>query len=220
MSDMSFFSGRALRGVLGGLALLALAFRPWPALAESTAPAPTIVVLGDSISAEFGLARDSGWVQLLRDRLKAQHLNYNVVNASISGDTTSNGAARLPALLSQYKPQVLIIELGGNDGLRGLPVVDARSNLEHMVTLAKSAGAKVLITGIQLPPNYGPQYTSQFAGMFPQVASQQHITLVPFLFQGFAEDSDLFQGDRIHPSAAAQPMLLDNVWGPLQPLLR
>ena len=189
-------------------------------LAESTAPVPTIVVLGDSISAEFGLARDSGWVQLLRDRLKAQHLNYNVVNASISGDTTSNGAARLPALLTQYKPQVLIIELGGNDGLRGLPVVDARANLERMVTLGKNAGAKVIITGIQLPPNYGPQYTSQFAGMFPQVASQQHVTLVPFLFQGFAEDSDLFQGDRIHPSAAAQPMLLDNVWAPLQPLLR
>ncbi len=199
---------------------MVLALQPWPALAESTAPGATIVVLGDSISAEFGLARDSGWVQLLRDRLKAQHLNYNVVNASISGDTTSNGAARLPAILNQYKPQVLIIELGGNDGLRGLPVVDARANLEHMVALAKGSGARVVLTGIQLPPNYGPQYTTQFAGMFPQVASQQHVTLVPFLFQGFAEDTDLFQGDRIHPSAAAQPMLLDNVWGPLQPLLR
>ena len=191
-----------------------------PAAAAHAADGPaTLLVVGDSISAEFGLARDSGWVQLLRERLKAQHLDYNVVNASISGDTTSNGLARLPALLAQYHPRLVIIELGGNDGLRGMPVSTARSNLVQMITLSKAAGARIVITGIQMPPNYGPQYTSAFAAMYPDIARTEHVVLVPFLFQGFAEDTELFQGDRIHPSASAQPMLLDNVWGPLKPLL-
>jgi len=217
---MNSFLCRALRHALYGLILLTGGgLLPDARAAAAAAQPATILVVGDSISAEFGLARDSGWVQLLRDRLKAQHLDYSVVNASISGDTTSNGLARLPALLKQYHPRVVIIELGGNDGLRGIPVASARDNLEHMIALAKADGARVVITGIQLPPNYGPQYTSAFASMYPALAQSQHVTLVPFLFQGFAEDTDLFQGDRIHPSAQAQPMLLDNVWNPLKALL-
>jgi acyl-CoA thioesterase I len=179
----------------------------------------TLLVLGDSISAEFGLARDTGWVQLLRDRLKQQHFDYNVVNASISGDTTSNGLARLPALLEREHPQIVVVELGGNDGLRGLSIESAKSNLAQIIALCQSAHAKVVITGIQLPPNYGPDYTSKFAAMYPDLAKEKHVGLVPFLFAGFAEDSELFQGDRIHPSADAQPMLLNNVWEPLKPLL-
>jgi len=179
----------------------------------------TLLVLGDSISAEFGLARDTGWVQLLRDRLKQQHFDYNVVNASISGDTTSNGLARLPALLLREHPDIVVVELGGNDGLRGLSIESAQSNLAQIIALCQAAHAKVVITGIQLPPNYGPDYTSKFAAMYPELAKEKHVALVPFLFAGFAEDSELFQGDRIHPSAEAQPMLLNNVWEPLKPLL-
>ncbi len=199
-------------GLIVGSVLLAGSLR------AAAAPA-TLLVVGDSISAEYGLTRDSGWVQLLRDRLKAQHLDYTVVNASISGDTTSNGLARLPPLLAQYHPRVVIIELGGNDGLRGMPVAAAKANLVQMITLSKAAGARVVVTGIQMPPNYGAQYTGSFAAMYPEIAKSEHVALVPFLFQGFAEDTDLFQGDRIHPSANAQPMLLENVWGPLKPLL-
>lgn len=176
-------------------------------------------MLGDSISAEYGLARDTGWVQLLRDRLKQQHFDYNVVNASISGDTTSNGLARLPPLLLREHPDIVVIELGGNDGLRGLPIDTARGNLAQIIALCQAAHARVVITGIQLPPNYGPDYTTKFAAMYGELAKDKHVALVPFLFAGFAEDSELFQGDRIHPSAEAQPMLLNNVWGPLKPLL-
>jgi len=197
-----------ISGIPGGLAS-----------AAPDAHQATLLVVGDSISAEFGLVRDTGWVQLLRERLEQQHFDYNVVNASISGDTTSNGLARLPALLAREHPEIVIIELGGNDGLRGLPVPAAKNNLEQMILLAKAAHAKVLITGIQLPPNYGSDYTSQFMAMYADLAKSQKIALVPFLFAGFATESDLFQGDRIHPSAEAQPMLLNNVWQPLQPLL-
>jgi acyl-CoA thioesterase-1 len=217
MSDMYSLLRRAQTRFLLGSTLIVGSLLGATA-SSLAAPPQTILVVGDSISAEFGLARNSGWVQLLRDRLKTQHLDYNVVNASISGDTTSNGLARLPPLLSQH-PKIVIIELGGNDGLRGIPVASARDNLAHMIDLAKAAGAHVVITGIQLPPNYGPQYTTSFAQMYPALAQSEHVSLVPFLFQGFAEDADLFQGDRIHPSAEAQPMLLDNVWGPLKPLL-
>jgi acyl-CoA thioesterase I len=219
MSNMTRLTRRKLIGRIAVSAFVLLGCLKGPASAAPPSHQATLLVLGDSISAEYGLARDTGWVQLLRDRLKQQHFDYNVVNASISGDTTSNGLARLPPLLLREHPDIVVIELGGNDGLRGLPIDTARGNLAQIIALCQAAHARVVITGIQLPPNYGPDYTTKFAAMYGELAKDKHVALVPFLFAGFAEDSELFQGDRIHPSAEAQPMLLNNVWGPLKPLL-
>ncbi len=181
-----------------------------------------IVVLGDSLSAEYGLARGTGWVALLEQRLAAQRVNAKVVNASISGDTTSGGRSRLAAVLKQHKPSILVIELGGNDALRGLPMAMSKDNLRAMTRAAKAAGAKVLLLGMQMPPNYGAAYGREFAEVFEQVAKEEKAGLVPFLLKGVADRADAeswFQSDRIHPLARAHPVMLDNVWPALKPLL-
>ncbi len=199
------------------------------ALAATSAPAnaqgakPRLLVLGDSLSAEYGLARGSGWVALLEQRLAREKLAWQVVNASISGDTTSGGRSRLPALLKQHRPQVVIIELGGNDALRGLPLAMTQSNLAEMARLAKAAGARVLVAGIAVPPNYGRAYGEGLLALFGTVAKAEGAALVPFLLSGVADApnaDDMFQPDRIHPKAEAHPRMLDNVWPVLQPLLR
>jgi len=181
-----------------------------------------IVVLGDSLSAEYGLARGTGWVALLEQRLAAQRVNAKVVNASISGDTTSGGRSRLAAVLKQHKPSILVIELGGNDALRGLPMAMSKDNLRAMTRAAKAAGAKVLLLGMQMPPNYGAAYGKEFVQLFEQVARDEKTALAPFLLAGVAERPDAeswFQPDRIHPLAKAHPLMLDNVWRALKPLL-
>ncbi|WP_263536008.1 arylesterase [Paucibacter sp. TC2R-5] len=184
--------------------------------------APLILVVGDSLSAEYGLARGQGWVALLEQRLKEKKLPQRVMNASISGDTTAGGRARLGALLTQHKPSVVIIELGGNDALRGLPLAASLDNLTAMTRAAKASGAKVLLLGMQVPPNYGASYGREFAGLFERVAKEEKAALLPFLLKGVADRPDAmdwFQSDRIHPLAKAHPLMLDLVWPKLQPLL-
>ena len=181
-----------------------------------------MLVLGDSLSAEYGLARGSGWVALLERRLKQQKLPVSVVNGSISGDTTSGGRSRLPALLKQHRPGIVILELGGNDALRGLPLAMTQANLTEMARAAKAAGARVLIAGMQVPPNYGRKYGEDFSELFARVAKAEGAQLVPFLLKGVADGPDadaMFQADRIHPVAQAHPRMLDNVWPVLRPLL-
>ncbi|GIZ51521.1 arylesterase [Noviherbaspirillum aridicola] len=180
----------------------------------------TLLVLGDSLSAEYGLVRGSGWVSLLEKRIKEENLPVTVVNASISGETTSGGRARLPALLDKHRPDLVIIELGGNDGLRGLPVKSAEANLRAMITASQQANARVLLAGMQIPPNYGREYTQQFFGMYRKLAQETRAALVPFLLEGVADRVDLFQADRIHPTAQAQPVILDNIWPVLKGMLR
>lgn len=182
-----------------------------------------MLIVGDSLSAEYGLQRGKGWVALLEQRIAAQKLPVRVVNASISGDTTAGGRSRLPALLQQHKPTVVVIELGGNDALRGLPLQGTRENLQAMTRAAQAAGARALLVGMQVPPNYGRQYAEDFAALFGTVAKAEGAALVPFLLAGVADGPDptaLFQPDRIHPNAQAQPIMLDNVWPALRPLLR
>jgi len=190
------------------------------ASAAAHAEAPVILVFGDSISAGYGLARvEQGWVELLKTRLKEQGYGYQVVNASVSGETTAGGLARLPRALELHHPGIVILELGGNDGLRALPIAQMRANLTQMVTLAGAAGAKVLLLGMRMPPNYGPQYTEQFAMVFSDLAREKKIPLVPFLLTDIALSATLLQGDDIHPNALGQPVLLENVWPQLKPLL-
>ena len=191
-------------------------------LSPAQATPPTVLVLGDSLSAEYGLAKGSGWVALLEQRLAQEKRTMKVVNASISGDTTSGGLARLPPLLKQHAPAVLVIELGGNDALRGLPLDMTRDNLRTMVRLARTAKTQVLLLGMQVPPNYGPDYAQQFAASFGTVAKEQKVALVPFFLKDVADvpnAADFFQSDRIHPTAAAHPILLNNVWPALKRLL-
>jgi acyl-CoA thioesterase-1 len=189
------------------------------AAASAHSASKTLLVLGDSLSAEYGLARGSGWVPLLEKRLKEQNLDVKVVNASISGDTTSGGRARLQPLLDRHKPDVLVLELGANDALRGLPVASTESNLRSIIESAQKIGAKVLLVGMQIPPNYGGEYASRFSGLFPKLAKEHQLPLVPFFLAPLLERPDLFQADRLHPTAQAQPLLLDAVWPRLQPLL-
>lgn len=179
----------------------------------------SILVLGDSLSAEYGLARGEGWVHLLQKKLATEKITATIVNASISGETTSGGKARLPALLAKHQPAIVIIELGANDALRGLSLDATQENLRSMISSAKDAKAKVLLVGMQIPPNYGGDYTKQFAALFPKLAKENKSTLVPFMLQGIAEKPELFQADRIHPSAAAHPKILNNIWPQLKPLL-
>lgn len=179
----------------------------------------TIVVVGDSLSSGYGMAADQSWVTLLQGRLKAEGYEHEIVNASIAGDTSAGGMARLPRLIERHRPVVVVLELGGNDGLRGLPVAALRDNLARMVELAKDSGAKVLIAGIRLPPNYGPAYTESLAAVYPELAARYEVALVPFLLEGVALDRSRMQGDGIHPNAAGQPFIADNVWHALQPLL-
>jgi len=179
----------------------------------------TILVYGDSLSSAYGIAEKRGWVALLGERLQRERLDYSVVNASISGETTSGGLNRIAKVLAQHKPALLILELGGNDGLRGLPVAEMKNNLSAMIRHAHKAGARVLLVGIRMPPNYGPDYTREFESAFAAVAKRHRTALVPFVFEGMGDDFAKFQPDRIHPTEAAQPILLDNVWKALKPLL-
>jgi acyl-CoA thioesterase I len=191
------------------------------ASASARAEAPLILVFGDSISAGYGLAHvEQGWVELLKARLNALGYGYQVVNASVSGETTAGGLARLPRALELHHPKIVILELGGNDGLRALPIAQMRANLTQMAELASAAGAKVLLLGMRMPPNYGPEYTEQFALVFSDLARDRKLPLVPFLLTDIALSPTLLQGDDIHPNAAGQPILLDNVWPTLKPLLR
>jgi acyl-CoA thioesterase I len=192
-------------------------------LLASGAPAAaerSILILGDSISSAYGISPQRGWVALLGERLKRERLDYIVANASISGDTTAGGAARLPRALEQHKPAVVVLELGGNDGLRGLPVAEMKRNLSAMIEQSRKAGARVLLVGMQIPPNYGPDYTEKFDAVFSDLAKQHKTALVPFLMEDFADKPDLFQPDRIHPTEAAQPLMLERVWKALRPLLK
>ena len=191
--------------------------------ANVPAKSKTILVLGDSLSAEYGLKRGSGWVTLLENKLKTEKLSFGVVNASISGDTTSGGRSRLVALLTQHQPSHVIIELGGNDALRGLALQLSQDNLNQMTIIAQKSGAKVLLIGMQVPPNYGKDYNARFAAMFADVAKAHKVALVPFLLKGVADVPDstrLFQADRIHPKEEAHPVMLGNVWPELRKLLK
>ncbi len=178
----------------------------------------SILVLGDSLSAEYGLARGSGWVALLQQRLKAEKFDSTITNASISGETSSGGKTRLPALLQQ-RPDIVIIELGANDALRGLQLSATESNLRAMISAAQQAKAKVLLVGMRIPPNYGRDYTEKFFSLYGTLAKQTKVPLVPFLLDGVADKPELFQADRIHPVAQAHPVMLNNVWSGLKPLL-
>ena len=195
------------------------------ATAKAAAPqgSKLILVVGDSLSAEYGLARGSGWVALLEQQLKAEKLAVKVVNASISGDTTSGGAARLAPLLAQHKPSHVVIELGANDALRGLPVKMTEDNLTKMTQAAQKSGAKVLLVGMQLPPNYGADFGARFAGVFATVAKANKAALVPFMLKGVADipnPLELFQADRVHPRAEAHPIILANIWPELKKILK
>ena len=176
-------------------------------------------MLGDSLSAGYGLPRQSGWVRLLEQRLAELGYPHRVVNASQSGDTTAGGLTRLPALLKRLSPAVLIIELGANDGLRGIPFAEIEANLTRLVRLGKAAGARVLVVGNRLPPNYGTAYTDRFQALFGEIAGREQVALIPRLLAGVAEDWALMQADGMHPNAQAQPQMLDNVWSALKPLI-
>ncbi len=180
----------------------------------------TVLVLGDSLSAEYGLARGAGWVALLEQKLKAEKIDARIVNASISGETTSGGRARLPALLTQHKPQIVVIELGANDGLRGLPVAAAEANLRQMANLSQKQDAKVMLIGMRMPPNYGRAYTERFFNMYQNLAKEVKAPLVPFMLEGVADKPALFQADRLHPTAQAHPIILNNIWPTFKALIQ
>ena len=190
------------------------------AAAQGAPASHRVVVLGDSLSAGYGLAQGTGWVALLDKRLKERKPDYSVANASISGDTTAGGRSRLPAVLAREKPSVVILELGGNDALRGLSLASSEGNMKAMIEASQAAGAKVLLVGMRIPPNYGPDYSERFFAIFGKLAQQYKLPLVPFLLEGVALDPALMQADGLHPVAAAQPRVLDTVWKPLRPLLR
>lgn len=193
----------------------------WVAAVPAYAETPVILVFGDSISAGYGLPHvERGWVALLQAKLKTEGYGYEVVNASVSGETTAGGLARLPRALAVHRPAVVILELGGNDGLRALPIEQMRANLSRMIDLAKGAGAKVLLLGMRMPPNYGPQYTEQFSAVYPDLAREKHVPVVPFLLSAVALHPDLMQADGLHPDEQAEPLLLAAVWPALEPLLK
>ena len=200
-----------------------------PGFAQSRAQAtvrpapPTVLIVGDSLSAEYGLRRGTGWVPLLEKQLAGENISAKVVNASISGDTTSGGRSRLPALLAQHRPSAVVIELGGNDALRGLPLDMTEKNLLAMTQASKKAGARVLLVGMQVPPNYGGAYGTTFSGLFAKVARQENVALVPFFLKGVADGNDTtanFQADRIHPNEPSQSKMLANVWPELKKIIQ
>lgn len=199
-----------------GLVLTAIVGMAFPAAVQA---AQTILVLGDSLSAEYGIARDAGWVKLLEKRLREERLDYNVVNASISGETTVGGKTRLPDLLKRHRPAIVVVELGANDALRGLPLKTTETNLRGIVTSATDAKARVLLVGMRIPPNYGQDYAERFHGLYGKLAEEYRLRLVPFFLDKVIEKPEWFQQDRIHPTAEAQRTLLDNVWPQLKPLL-
>jgi acyl-CoA thioesterase I len=201
-----------------GILLTSLLFA-CSAAAAATAD-KVILVFGDSLSAGYGLGKATdGWVSLLQKRLSDQGYGYRVVNASVSGETTSGGKARLPRALAQHRPELVILELGANDGLRALPLAGARTNLSEMITTTQRSGAKLLLVGIQIPPNYGAQYAGGFRDLFDDLARHHRVPLVPWLMKGVALESRYMQDDGLHPNAEGQPLLLENVWPRLQPLL-
>ncbi len=187
--------------------------------ASATSAPPTVLILGDSLSAAYGIGIEEGWVSLLKQRIAARGLSDQVVNASISGETTSGGLARLPALLTRHRPAVLVIQLGANDGLRGLSLAALRENLTRLVQQGRASGSRVLLVGIQLPPNYGAAFNRGFQAVFDAVSESEGVPLVPTLLAGVAEDWSLMQPDGLHPTAQAQPRILENVWPGLLPLL-
>jgi acyl-CoA thioesterase-1 len=179
----------------------------------------SILVVGDSLSAGYGVPLDLGWVTLLQARLVEEGYGYRVVNASISGDTTGGGLRRLPRALDKHRPDIVILELGGNDGLRGLPVAEIRENFEQMIELSRAAGAEVILAGMQMPPNYGARYTDEFSALYPDLAGRFELALIGFFMEDVALDPTKMQADGIHPNEAGQPLLLDNVWSVLVPVL-
>ena len=184
------------------------------------AGAPNIVIYGDSLSAAYGLPQGAGWPTLLQERLKQKKFNYNVVNVSISGETSAGGAARIALTVRETRPAVLVLALGANDGLRGLPVAQLRDNLAAIIKAAKAVKCQVIVVGMRMPPNYGQRYTEQFQSSFTDLAKAQRLALVPFLLEGVAQRPELFQQDQLHPTEAAQPLILENVWKALNPLLK
>lgn len=189
-------------------------------LALSARADPLLLVYGDSLSAGYGLPQGTGWVDLLADRLRSEKSGFRVVNASVSGETTHGGLNRLPVVLAQHRPDIVIIELGGNDGLRGLSLETTTNNLAAMVRAVQKTGARAMIVGMQLPPNYGTAYTKKFQGLFEEVAREQKALLVPFMLAGFGDKREYFQPDGIHPTAEAQSLILDNIWPVLAPALK
>ncbi|MGS0892291.1 arylesterase [Burkholderia stagnalis] len=208
----------AIAALLGGM-LAATGFARASAAPAQTAGQPVLVVLGDSLSAEYGLPRDTGWVALLRQRLATERIDYSVANASVSGDTTSGGRARLPAVLQRLKPSIVVIELGANDALRGVPLATTERNLRDIIADARRARALVVLVGMYVPPNYGPDYTQKFHAVYTRLSKDLGVPLVPFLLAGIENKPDMFQSDQIHPARQAQGVLLDNVWPTLKPLL-
>lgn len=219
MSKTSYW---ILRHFRAGIVILAglLIYAGWPSSSLYAADQhPKILVLGDSLSAAYGLEQDQGWVALLRERLSDQGYPYKVINAAISGETTQGGLTRLPQLLKDHQPEIVFLELGGNDGLRGQPIPKTKANLNQMIELAQASGAQVVLGGIMIPPNYGPRYTQMFSQMYPDLAEEHDTAVIPFILQGIADQPNLMQADQIHPKAQAQPMLLNNIWPVLMPLL-
>jgi len=200
--------------------LLLLSLLVPPGTSPAAGAAPTLLIVGDSLSAAYGLDQDDGWVSLLEQRLAREGYRQRVVNASISGDTTSGARARLTAELDRYGPAIVLIELGGNDGLRGLPLEEIRRNFADMIELCRERRARVVLAGMRLPPNYGRAYTHGFEQVYASLAAEYRVTLIPFLLEGLDDGLEYFQADAIHPNAAAQAVILDNVWRHLQPLLK
>jgi acyl-CoA thioesterase-1 len=202
------------------LALLAAIVPAWSHGSTARDTSPTILVLGDSVSAGYGLASDEGWVALLQNRLKSQGYGYRVVNASVSGETTTGGLARLSRALTVHRPQIVIVELGGNDGLRALPLETSRRNLERIIEASQAAGARVLLLGMKIPPNYGPRYSQGFEQLFRDLARRYRLPFEPFFLEPIALAPGMMQADGLHPTAKAQPVMLDTVWPVLKPMLR
>jgi acyl-CoA thioesterase-1 len=192
----------------------------WPLVAAGASANRAILVFGDSLSAGYGLALSRGWVALLEERLQRERAHYIVANASISGDTSAGGRARIDAALERHKPDVVILELGANEGLRGLPLAQMKSNLGAIIDRSRKSGARVLLVGMKLPPNYGPDYTAGFERVFADLAREKKVPLVPFMLEGFAEDAGYFQPDRIHPNEKAQPLIVERIWPALRALLK
>ena len=206
--------------LFAGLITISLAtISPAASLGEEFATQNTLLVFGDSLSAAYGIEETDGWVDLLAEKLAQEHANYTVANASVSGETSTGGLARLPAALEEFQPAIVILELGGNDGLRGLPLKALKDNLTTMVEMCLAAHAEVLLAGIQIPPNYGPRYTEPFYALFVEIAEGMDLPFVPFLIDGIAQQPGLMQEDGIHPKAEAQFMILENVWPALAPML-
>ena len=202
------------------ISLLVIVMSLCPAVARSAEEATnTLLVYGDSLSAAYGIQEAQGWVALLESRLNEEDWPYKLINGSVSGETTTGGLERLPAMLSNYQPDLVILELGGNDGLRGLPLETLKANLKKMISLIRAAGGEVLLTGIQIPPNYGPRYTEPFFSLYTEISEEDSLALVPFLIDGIPQQPELMQNDGIHPKAEAQIMILDNVWPYLEPML-